>query len=192
MISGFLLNDKDIKNKKDSKTPIKNMMKKLPLDLENIIIDYKYKFEHNLKMQKIKKELLNIKYICGCCLNNKFKNITKIGYVCKCCKIPTCIDCMEYCNQIDDENNICNECFILFCIYSKIEELIKRKLTHDEMNEISDLLEDIEDIEDREELLIVLDVIIEYHSEVTEEGFFNYENMIIELEEIIESLLEEE
>lgn len=189
MQPGFLLNYYQKKNKNS----LKNLMKKLPVDLSNMIVDYKYKFDHNEKMLKLNKEFLDSRYWCTCCDTDKFETITPISYICECCKTPTCRDC-EDCLHYDDENHICNNCFLCFSIISSVERLVGRKITHNEMDEITSISDNLRDNEEIEELLRVFEVLEEYYidipeSEEEEPTFFTFDQMKIELNSIVNSIM---
>lgn len=189
MQPGFLLNYYQNKNKNS----LKNLMKKIPNDLKNMIVDYKYKFDHNEKMLKINKQFKESMYWCTCCDCEKFESICNISFVCQCCKTPTCVNC-EDCDHYDDENNICDNCFLTFSVLTYTEKLVGRKFTHDEMDEITSISDNLRDHHEFEELLNVLEVLEEYYIDIpeTEERdpmLFTFEHMKFELNNIVNSII---
>lgn len=189
MKPGFLLNYYQKKNKNS----LEKLMKKIPTDLSNIINDYKYKLDHYEKITKLNKQFKENKYWCTCCDTDKFQTICPISNICECCKEPRCNDCVD-CHHFDEESKLCNNCFLSFSIFTYVENLIGRKLTHVEMDEINIITEELTNIDDLEELINVLDVLEEYHINIpeTEENpirYFTIEQMKIELNSIVNSIV---
>ena len=182
MKSVFLLNSYERKNK------LKILMKEIPIVLSDIIINYKYQIEHSYKMKEINKEFLQKIYYCCYCYDKKFENITGISYNCNSCKLPICKDCKDY-DHCDDK--LCNDCILIFKVLSKVESLIGKNLNFNEMEEIGDIIDGITSNEDIEELISVLGVLEEYYIMMpdNEPDYFTYENIKIELEIIINSIL---
>ena len=128
MKAGFLLNHykKKKKKNKNNKNSLKNLMKKLPTDLTKMIVDYKYKFDHNEKMLILNKEFEEKRYWCSCCDSDKFETICPITFVCLSCKVQRCIDC-EDCHHYDEENELCDDCVLNYSVIPYIENLIGKK-----------------------------------------------------------------
>lgn len=156
----------------------------LPVDISNIIENYKYQMEHREKLEKTNKEFIEKKYYCNCCEIEKHENIIPILFKCNACKQNICDDC-ENC-IFDDTNEICNTCFLIFNIFSVSEEIIRRKITQEEEIQIIDeiigydtnLIDELDDI---------LHTINEYHQE-DEEIPYTFLELLTEISSIILSL----
>lgn len=188
MQSGFLLNYYNNKNDKI----LKKMIVKIPKDLKNIIIDYKSSIDHNIKLEKVLKEMKRNRYDCACCNAEKSINICKIAFKCEACKMPTCSDC-EDCDHFDESNALCDHCLLFFDIISQTEDIIGRNLTEQEMNDIGELVS--VDNGTMEEINFILETIGEYvENGYTELGIARptFEIIYQRLNSIINSIFEED
>lgn len=77
----------------------------LPVEIEEIILYYKHKFEHFQKIKNLNIELYNNIYYCRGCLKKNHETVTKIFFICNLCKEPIGMCCYKhhgvYCNNYD-------------------------------------------------------------------------------------------
>lgn len=130
------------------------LMNSLPIELEDLILNYKSQIEHTEKTLNLQKEYKEKNYECGCCQIQKNQTINKIFMNCERCIKPIG-KCCKYCDREDPD--LCNICYYEIIIIGQIQEMINVPILLDEqLDKIDTYLNLIEEPE------IYLDAICSY------------------------------
>lgn len=103
-------------------------LKNFPIEIEKIILDYKFSIENHQKFSNVLDELKNNVFFCSNCKNNKLYNITPIVYNCLKCDNPICLNCVD-----ETVSQTCIHCVILDDLINCIQKILGRNLTYQEI-----------------------------------------------------------